>query len=357
MACLKNVIQQTLHMRFVELTGVNINETLKAWKSIEDEEEEEDTTQEILQLTSEKLRRHSTASTGTTAPPIPGSLLTPGSNNKRKTSIETDGVVDKSDVFNYLLKTVLPLDESWSMDGISDSVVLSIRVLISSMLNQHFQAYIDGDRDAIDELSKKFQTAMVTLSEFLFAQTKITIRRKCIEKQLQTSECLDVETGNISITLKGIPLISKTADESVDIESQQVHQNQQQHQQEQEMNHQELKPYQLKLLKNLIQIFASENRFLENLMLQLRVQGYQATRQPPYEWYIHAMYKLDEETCELDVCFNKHTWQYQFQYQGVSQCPQLTVENERNLYWLSWGVKENDFGYLLGKQVCVLDVS
>ena len=209
--------------------------------------------------------------------------------------------------------------------------MLSIKVLTSNLLNKHFEAFINGDKDAIVELIENFQVGMVTLSEFLFAQTKIMIRKKNLEKrQLQTSQIIDFATIDISASSSSIPLISKPIEETKtpDKEDQQQSYVTKDH---------ELKPHQLQLLRNIIQLFASENHFIDSIMKKILSQSYNGKNQIQlYEWLIHPKWELNEDTCRLDVVLNEHNWQYKFEFQGVSSFPQVTLENERSLYWLSW---------------------
>ena len=241
--------------------------------------------------------------------------------------------VEKSCVFTYLLKTCLPLPDTWSFKASSNAVTLSLKIVVSTLLSESFKAFVEGDNNALESFSMKLSAVIVSLSEFLLAQTKITIHKKNLEKtDLADDDVLDLENLDIS-TSNSVGTIKKKERELTIVET--------------DYN---LKPFQRLLIKSLIQYFSDERCFVKKLIETISI-GYDLQVRYPFEWLIHPMYVFREDTCVLDVCFNENVWEYGHEFHSVKEDCVLTPENERSLFWLASGIKQHEFGSILETKV------
>lgn len=220
---------------------------------------------------------------------------------------------------------MLPLPANWSIEANSDAVTLSIKLMMSTLLTESFEDYVQGNKGALDALTKNLNSTVAALSEFLFAQTKIKIRKRNLSrggastgmsdndtKNLRVSRGLktkvtNVEIGSIDIaaSLKQTPTplqrASRTPTASLFEDNNDSGDALNKTNIGCDKDYQ-MRPYQMKLIRNLIQLFMEEVHFIEELQNSLEL-GYDLKQRLPFEWNIHPRYVLREENGESRVFY------------------------------------------------------
>ncbi|XP_057302207.1 uncharacterized protein LOC130636487 isoform X2 [Hydractinia symbiolongicarpus] len=243
-----------------------------------------------------------------------------------------DPAASKSDVFTYMLGTLLPLPDNWNFNESSDAIMLSMKVTISSLLNNYFQSYINGNESSLSSCCEKLNAIIVSLSDFLLAQTTIKLQKKNAEMK-NCADDIPLNLESLDISLSPVESEYKETDSTLErTETENVN----------------LDVYQIHIIKSLIQYFSNERNFIKNLIhvVFLDLEG---DMRIPFEWSIHPFYKFNNTSCMLDVELGDTSWNYEFEFQSVSHC-HTELENEKSLYWLASGVKHYEGGFLVSKQ-------
>ena len=245
-------------------------------------------------------------------------------------------------MFSYLLTTLLPLPFQWSFDANSDAVLLSIKVMTSTLIIQHFESYCRGEKDQLDLLIEKLTNGIISLSEFLFAQTRINIRKKnvVVNESSSLDGELDLNSLDISASLENQ---TNAAGRNENEKSAPRYSD--------NIKDYQLKYYHVQLLKNLIQYFSNEKYFLTNLKKVLQL-GYNLSQRYPYEFNVHPRYSTAESLQNVTLQIGNIQIEYNFEYQGVSNFVSIPLEHERSLHRLACIVNTNYFSYLITQKVC-----
>lgn len=239
----------------------------------------------------------------------------------------------KSDVFTYMLGTLLPLPDNWNFDESSDAIILSMKVTMSSLLNNYFQSYINGNESSLSSCCEKLNAVIVSLSDFLLAQTTIKVQKKNAEIR-NCADDIPLNLESFDISLSPIEREYNEADKTLE---------------RTEPDSVNLDIYQIHIITNLIQYFSNERNFIKNL-IHVVFPGLEGDIRIPFEWSIHPFYKFDNTSCMLDVELGDTSLNYEFEFQSVSHC-HTELENEKSLYWLASGVKHYEGGFIVSKQV------
>lgn len=234
--------------------------------------------------------------------------------------------------------------------------------MMSTLLTECFDDYVQGDKGALDSLINKLNTTVAALSEFLFAQTKIKIRRKNLSSRggddggskddndvvttsLGDGGNLDIAASLIqtptplqvlAITPDGGRTAGKGDEEGIE-----------NHYHGSDKDY-KLQSYQTKMIRNFVHLFMGEVHFVQQLKRTLEL-GYNLTQRLPFEWHIHPRFVLHKTSSgsvdplaavvavpsasAVQVVVGQHTLDYAFQFQGVTNfVPSVPLVQERALH-------------------------
>ena len=273
---------------------------------------------------------------------------------------------DRSIVITHLLKTLFPLPENWSIEANSDAVAVSIKLMMSTLLSESFDHYVQGDKSALDRLVANLNNTVVALSKFLFDQTKVKIRRKNLSSRGDGYDCTtrgsdDVNSSlDIAASLVQTPTPLQVQSSKMTAPSRSGDGGNIDYG-DKDYN---LRPHQTKMIRNFVQILMGEVHFVQELKQTLEL-GYNLKQRLPFEWHIHPRFVLCEDNADpvevssrqglpsVQVLLGQHAVDYAFQFQGVTNfVASVFLAHERALHRLVCTMLDDSgFSYTLSSQV------
>ena len=300
---LHNNIKLNIQLTLAELTGAKVSETVSALANYKTDLLQVPDKKDLAGISKDSLQMIS-HSKG-----LKDQAITPAQDKP-----------DKTYIFTYLLKALLPLPEQWTFDACSDAVTLSLKYVTSKLIQKHWELYKEGDRKSFGNLHKKLNSIITTLSDFLLAQVKIRIHKKNNAKNLL--EEYDFQNLDIiaSVHADGDKLEKETSVNEIDCH---------------------LHMWQVNLLRNLIHYFCNERVFIKNILKEFE-KGFDKTC-TPMDWYFHPKYAMNTENCTMNVSIKDCCFGYEYEFQGSMKEYYVTPMHSRSLYWVVHGIKNYEF--------------
>lgn len=303
-----------------------------------------------------------------------------GVNQRLESNNDRGDNVDKSTVFTLVLKKLLPLPANWTIEANSDAVAISIKLMMSTLLTECFDDYVQGDKSALNSLINKLNSTVEALSEFLFAQTKIKIRRKNLTSRgggddngcsspddKKDNEVVRTRIGDVNLNIAASLMQTPTPLQVLTPVGNRENDEKGSGDYHGSDTDYKLLPYQTKMIRNFVHLFMGEVHFVQKLKCTLEL-GYNLTQRLPFEWHIHPRFVLHKTSgvandplsaavaaapSAVQVVMGQHALDYAYQYQGVTNfVPSVPLTQERPMHrMICTMLDDRAFSYTLSSEV------